>query len=186
LGGGGVGQRSVGVTFVSSEGRGRRRGRTVRGVAGGRGSSSSLLLPPPFSFFLLPSPSPPFSFFLLPSLLHLPSLLYCPAPPLLQSSGSGGRAPVRRWGRSRQSGAGRGGARMGRGGRGVAHQRARLVGACDVGAVGRRCACGRSRGTTSVVDRTSGGGSVRAWLGSGEEEEEGPGRAQRLYKGEDL
>ena len=45
--------------------------------------------PPPFSF-LLPSPSPPFSFFLLPSpLLHLPSLLYSPAPPLLHSGGSG-------------------------------------------------------------------------------------------------
>ena len=59
-------------------------------------------------------------------------------------------------------------------------------GACDVGAVGRRCACARSRGAPSTADRTSVGGSVRAWLGSGKEEEEGPGRAQRLYKGEDL
>ena len=66
---------------------------------------------------------------------------------------------------------------------GAARRRACLVGACDVGAVGRRCACGRSRG---AADQTSGGGSIRAWLGSGEEEEEGPGRAQRLYKGEDL
>ena len=68
----------------------------------------------------------------------------------------------------------------------VWHRRARLVGACDVGAVGRRCACGRSRGAASAADRTSDDGSVRAWLGSGEEEEEGPRWAQRLYKGEDL
>ena len=69
---------------------------------------------------------------------------------------------------------------------GAARRRARLVGACDVGAVGRRCACGRSRGAASAADRTSGGGGRGAWLDSGEEEEEGPGRAQRLYKGEDL
>jgi len=76
---------------------------------------------------------------------------------------------------------GHGGAGTGRGGRGAVRRRAR-----DVEAVGRRCACGRSRGAASAVDRTSGDGSVRAWLGSGEEEEEGLGRAQRLYKGEDL
>ena len=69
----------------------------------------------------------------------------------------------------------------GRGGRGAARRRAR-----DVRVVGRRCACGRSRGVASAADLTSDGGYVRAWLGSGEEEEEGPGRSQRLYKGKDL
>ena len=69
--------------------------------------------PSPFSF-LLPSPSPPFSFFLLPSpLLHLPSLLYSPAPPLLHSGGSGAGAQPGQGttgGSASGGGAGRGGA----------------------------------------------------------------------------
>ena len=67
-------QRGAGTTAgTNGEGHGRR--------------PRLLLLPSPSPS---PSPSPPFSFFLLPSpLLHLPSLLYSPAPPLLHSGGLG-------------------------------------------------------------------------------------------------
>ena len=91
LGGGGVGQRGAGVTFVSSEGRGRRRG--------WRGQRPRLLLlPSPSSSLLLLLPSPS-SFSLLlssTSLLSSTPLLLLSSTLVVQGRGAAGAGHHRR------------------------------------------------------------------------------------------